>query len=216
MKFTNDYITEQIKTRIPILDIADEFGVKMRKAGRSYKGLCPFHSEKTPSFSIDTRKNIFHCFGCHKKGDNIYFYSLLKGIENGQAWRELANRLGLSVNRELSEKEKIEVIQASKRHDDRKLERKFADKCRRLFFSLCDIRDSMREQAKVHTEIEQVEQDYLLIRYYHEKAVHQELIDRLSEGLFEEIEFRLLVDYYKQAKGVVEQWQKIEQKYSEN
>lgn len=93
---TINYTTEQIKRQISLLDVADEFGLKLKKVGRSYKGLCPFHSEKTPSFNINLQKNIFKCFGCGQSGDNISLYSLLKGIDNGQAYSGLARRLGLT------------------------------------------------------------------------------------------------------------------------
>ena len=62
-----DTDVQQIKDRINIVDIVGQY-VKLRKAGRTYMGLCPFHKEKTPSFYLQPKKNRFHCYGCGEKG----------------------------------------------------------------------------------------------------------------------------------------------------
>ena len=61
-----------VKERVDIVQLVGE-RVHLRKAGRSYSGLCPFHAEKTPSFSINGQEGLFHCFGCQKSGDVITF-----------------------------------------------------------------------------------------------------------------------------------------------
>jgi DNA primase len=71
VKITQNVI-EEIKSKLDIVDIASE-RIGLKKTGSNYKGLCPFHSEKTPSFIVNPDKQIFHCFGCHVGGDVISF-----------------------------------------------------------------------------------------------------------------------------------------------
>jgi hypothetical protein len=68
--------------------------VKLRKAGKEWTGLCPFHADKAPSFSVNEGKGLFHCFGCGAKGDVIDFIRQLDGIE----FREARARLGMDTS----------------------------------------------------------------------------------------------------------------------
>jgi len=61
-----------IKARVPILDVVNEYA-RLKKAGLYWKGTCPFHSEKTASFTVSPHKEIYYCFGCHAGGDVISF-----------------------------------------------------------------------------------------------------------------------------------------------
>ena len=61
-----------IKTRVAIIDVVGEY-TKLKKAGMYWKGHCPFHNEKTASFTVSPHKDIFYCFGCHLGGDVISF-----------------------------------------------------------------------------------------------------------------------------------------------
>ena len=63
---------QYIKTRLSILDIINEY-TKLKKVGNDFKGHCPFHHEKTASFTVSPDKEIFYCFGCHVSGDVISF-----------------------------------------------------------------------------------------------------------------------------------------------
>ena len=64
---------DDLRLQANILQVVQEY-VPLRRAGTKYKGLCPFHSEKTPSFHVDPEKGFFHCFGCRKRGDVITFF----------------------------------------------------------------------------------------------------------------------------------------------
>lgn len=87
---------EIIKDRLDIVDIIGE-KVQLKKTGRSYKGLCPFHQEKTPSFVVFPDSQHFHCFGCGKSGDLFTYYELSENVEFREALTELAQRAGVEV-----------------------------------------------------------------------------------------------------------------------
>jgi hypothetical protein len=207
-KYTLDYIISEIKRNIPILTVVEESSLQLRKRGQSYKGICPFHNEKTSSFSVHPKKNIFKCFGCEVKGDQIKLYALLNGIENGQAIKILKKRIGLSGKR-ITNEQKIEI---SKRQEDKLLEKKFEQECKSLFDFLCSLRDLMRATATTHADMEQMEQDFLLIRYYHESAYYEQLIHELVAVLFDEMDFERQIDIYKIAKGVAKDWKQLLEK----
>ncbi|OZB47475.1 MAG: hypothetical protein B7X42_06985, partial [Thiomonas sp. 14-66-4] len=81
------------------VDIADVVGrsVQLKKAGTNYKGLCPFHTEKSPSFTVSPSKQFYHCFGCGAHGTAIGFLMDHLGLSFPDAVRELASQVGMSV-----------------------------------------------------------------------------------------------------------------------
>ncbi len=85
--------------RIDIVDVVGEH-VKLKKAGANYQGLCPFHSEKSPSFSVSPTKQFYHCFGCGAHGSAISFAMEYSGLGYVDAIEELARSAGLTVPRE--------------------------------------------------------------------------------------------------------------------
>ena len=90
-------IIDQINETADIVDIVSQ-RVDLQKRGKDYFGLCPFHSEKTPSFSVAPDKGIFHCFGCGKGGNSINFLMEYEKIDFMDAVMELANQLGININ----------------------------------------------------------------------------------------------------------------------
>lgn len=84
-------IKEEIKSRISILDLVSEY-VELKKAGRSYKGLCPFHNEKSPSFIVSPDKGIAYCFGCNSGGDIFAFLEKVEAIDFPEALKRLAEK----------------------------------------------------------------------------------------------------------------------------
>lgn len=91
-----DNLVDDIKSRIDIVDLVSEF-LSLKKSGQNYKGLCPFHAEKTPSFMVHPARQIFHCFGCGKGGDAITFIMEHEQMTFNEAIELLARRTGISL-----------------------------------------------------------------------------------------------------------------------
>lgn len=87
---------EEIRTSASIVDIISEY-VQLRKRGKNYIGLCPFHSEKTPSFTVSEEKQIYHCFGCHNGGNVFKFLMEYKKISFVESVQELAEQMGIEI-----------------------------------------------------------------------------------------------------------------------
>jgi DNA primase len=87
---------EQIKERLDIVDVIGQ-QVQLRKAGRSFKGLCPFHQEKTPSFIVFPDSQTFHCFGCHAGGDLFNYVMQQERIDFSEALQTLARQAGVEL-----------------------------------------------------------------------------------------------------------------------
>ena len=87
-----------IKQRLPILDVVSEYAT-LKKAGLYWKGCCPFHHERTPSFTVSPHKEIFYCFGCHVGGDVISFIAKVEHCSPLEAARHLADRYKIQFPR---------------------------------------------------------------------------------------------------------------------
>jgi len=85
-----------IKDRIKIEDLVSQY-VQLKKVGRSFKGLCPFHAEKTPSFIVSPERQIAYCFGCNKGGDIFAFIQEVEGIDFSDALKLLAEKAGIEL-----------------------------------------------------------------------------------------------------------------------
>jgi DNA primase len=94
----NDGLIDEIKSRIDIQDLISEY-VELKRAGANYKGLCPFHSEKTPSFMVNPVRQIYHCFGCNKGGDIFAFLMEYENMTFAEALEKLADRAGVKIER---------------------------------------------------------------------------------------------------------------------
>ena len=86
----------QLLQAVPIEDLVGDY-VKLKRSGSCYKGNCPFHDEKTPSFSVTPSLNIYKCFGCQKGGNSIQFFMDIDQLSFVEAARELAKRFGIEL-----------------------------------------------------------------------------------------------------------------------
>lgn len=87
----------EVRDRIDIVDLVQGYVPSLKKTGANYKGLCPFHNEKTPSFIVFPDSQNFHCFGCGKGGDLFTFYMELEKVEFRDALKDLAARAGVEL-----------------------------------------------------------------------------------------------------------------------
>ena len=95
MAFPASFLTE-LAARNPIEEVVGQY-VNLRRSGSNLFGLCPFHGEKTASFSVSPDKGIYYCFGCHKGGSVINFEMEIEGLSYPDAVRALAKRVGMEV-----------------------------------------------------------------------------------------------------------------------
>jgi DNA primase len=91
----NDFV-EEVKDKIDIVDVIGEY-VQLKKTGKNYKGLCPFHQENTPSFTINPSQQFYHCFGCGEGGDVFNFLMEIEHITFKKGLKILAKRAGLEI-----------------------------------------------------------------------------------------------------------------------
>lgn len=104
MVFISDEKKNEILENSDIVAIIGDY-VDLKKSGNSYKGLCPFHNEKTPSFTVDDRKQLFHCFGCGEGGDVVSFIMHKEGLSYIDSMKYLAKKAGIKLDDTKSSKE---------------------------------------------------------------------------------------------------------------
>jgi len=91
-------VAEKVKQQADIVRVVGEY-VRLKKAGKDFSGSCPFHQEKTPSFTVSPLKQIFYCFGCHKGGDVFNFVMEMEKCEFPEAVKLVAEKCGISIPR---------------------------------------------------------------------------------------------------------------------
>lgn len=110
---------EDIKSRIDISDLVSQY-IPLKKAGRQFKALCPFHQERTPSFYVSSEKQLAYCFGCHKGGDHFKFIEEMEGLDFRGALEFLAEKAGVTLPKRLPEnrQKKSERNRLIEAHDE--------------------------------------------------------------------------------------------------
>src|SRR4249919_160633 len=103
---------QEILSRIDIIDIVGGF-VKLKKRGANYLGLCPFHNEKTPSFTVSPSKEIYKCFGCGRSGNSISFIMEHEKYSYVEALKWLANRYGIEIEETFATDEQRQQVQTA-------------------------------------------------------------------------------------------------------
>lgn len=109
-------IIDEIKSRCEISSIISEY-MAIKQSGSNYKGLCPFHGEKTPSFHINTSKQIYKCFGCGEGGDVINFVMKMENLDFMDSVKLLASKCGLEINTNISNDTRIKIEKSKKFQD---------------------------------------------------------------------------------------------------
>jgi DNA primase len=109
--------TQAIKDRVDIVQLISEY-MQLKKAGVNWKGNCPFHKEKTPSFMVHPEKQIWHCFGCGKGGDVFTFLEEMEGLEFSEALKLLADRAGVKIENfapEINKSQKNRILEINEK-----------------------------------------------------------------------------------------------------
>lgn len=121
---------DELRARISIVDVVGA-KVKLVRKGREYQACCPFHNEKTPSFTVNEAKGFYHCFGCGAHGDIIKFEMEANNLPFMDAVRKLADKAGLQVP-QMSHENKEEIEKRASQYDIMEMAAKFFEKCLRM------------------------------------------------------------------------------------
>ena len=152
-----DQYLEEIKNKIDIIELISSY-VELKPAGKNYKGLCPFHEEKTPSFMVSPEKGIFHCFGCGVGGNIFNFIMKIENMSFRDAIVYLSRKAGVELptpnrdiqNRDYQEKEKLlklnQLVQAYYQKSLMQSDNPLAKASRQYLFQKRGITQSTSEQ----------------------------------------------------------------------
>ena len=155
-------VFDEVLSRTSIVDVVSEF-VQLTKAGRNFKGLCPFHGENTPSFVVSPDKGIYKCFGCGMGGNAISFLSHLEAISFPQAAAKLAARSGLVF-------EQLSVLEGPRPAED--------NGPRQKMYDALEFASGFFQYCLLHTKEGEAARDYLKGR-----GISEETIKKFGIGL---------------------------------
>lgn len=141
---------EDVLNRADIVDVVSDY-IDLKKSGVNYKGLCPFHDDRNPSFVVSPTKNICHCFVCGKGGNSIHFIMEHESMTFPDAVRFLAKKYGIEVEDDSRERSPEEIEEEKKRES--------------MFVINAAVRDFYREQIKLDTPEAKAAHDYVNNRW---------------------------------------------------
>lgn len=150
-----------------IITILEKEGITLKQRGKDFWGLCPLHSEKTPSFKIDPERQIFHCFGCGAGGDVITFIQKLKSYSFRDACRYLGISPGKPPKPNIKEIKKIDAV------------KKFKVWCEEYYNKCCEF---YRLWYQVKMNIKTIEEAEKYAIFYHAEPIIKHYLDVLFDG----------------------------------
>ena len=167
--FTKDF-PDKIKLQILTSDVVAK-KVKLKAKGKEFEGLCPFHNEKTPSFTVNNQKGFYHCFGCGSHGDIISFVMNTEKISYQDAIIELANRFGIT----------IPIIEKNPSFDNKDKEILLSINNNALDYFKASLLDFKSSNA---------------IKYLHQRGIDDKIIDKFNIG-FAPNSYQQIIDYLR-------------------
>lgn len=156
MKAVTTEVISEVRNRANIVEVVSDV-VVLKHSGKTYKGCCPFHNEKTPSFHVYPERQFFVCFGCGEKGDVFAFVQKVKGLRFGDALRELAHRTGVQL---------VETQEDQREYDRRSLILMLYQQANEYFRKL----------------LKDPEQGLVARDYLHRRGITEEIIDQFQLG----------------------------------
>ena len=214
--FLSEEKVSEIRDRSSIQEVVSDY-VTLKKTGKNYKGLCPFHSEKTPSFMVNEEKQIFHCFGCGEGGDVFTFLMKAGQFSFPQAVEELAKRYGVQLpsrefsatqNKEMAKREALFHINqiASEYFHDLLTKRREGEEGRK-YLSQRGISQEVIVEHRLGTSTDRWDG---LVQYLQEKKVSPELAWELGlifpkkrEGWYDAFRGRILFPIFDLHQRIV-------------
>jgi DNA primase len=140
-------LLDSVLERVNILDEVSQV-VKLRRAGRNFLGLCPFHKEKTPSFTVSTEKQIYYCFGCHEGGNAVHFRAKYEHVSFQEALESMAGELGIELRRRSSSK-RMPILEALEKLADYYQENLKKSKSARSYLTARGIDDATQNEFRL-------------------------------------------------------------------
>ncbi|MFW5979100.1 MAG: DNA primase [Halanaerobium sp.] len=187
-RYSDEFI-DDLKENVDIVDLVSDY-IELKKSGNRYKGLCPFHSEKTPSFFVNPDNNFYHCFGCGAGGDSINFVMEIENLTFVESVKMLAERSGMELP-DLSNQQRQLYKEREKLFSLNKLAARFYNYLLTETEIGKDALDYLKERGFDQSAIEEFKLGYaadewqLLLNFLQKKGFSIDLIKKaglISEG----------------------------------